>query len=153
MNIVTSLNSTSLDYAPTLSVDQLTIIFASSRAGGQGGVDLWIAQRAMRNDAFSTPTNLTELNTANDETGPALTSDGLTLFFVSNRAGGSGGYDIWYASRSDTASPFGTARNLTVVNSTSTDQDTAVSADGRELFFGSYRSGARELWRSIRDCP
>jgi hypothetical protein len=149
---LSSINGPDREQTPTLSIDERTIIFASSRPGGRGGLDLWTAQRATREGAFSAPVNLTEVNTADDESGPALSSDGLTLFFISNAAGGLGGQDIWVASRSDVARPFGTARNLAVVNSEHTEQDAALSADGRELFFSTPRSGTREIWRAIRDC-
>jgi len=38
------------------------------------------------------------LNTSASETGPALSADGSTLYFGSDRPGGSGGWDIWHAS-------------------------------------------------------
>jgi hypothetical protein len=39
------------------------------------------------------------VNTAADELDPALTADGRTILFATDRAGGEGSFDIWEASR------------------------------------------------------
>ena len=145
-------NGAALDQQATLTPDQLTIVFTSNRAGGSGSYDLWIAQRADPGDAFSTPANLTELNTSDTERGASLSADALTLYFTSDRPGGEGDDDTWFATRPDPASPFGAAQNLTVVNSPESDDGAELSPDGRELIWSSYRSGTRQLWRSYRDC-
>ncbi len=145
-------NTADREHLPTLTEDELTIVFSSNRAGGMGLSDLWTAQRASRTDAFSAPVNLSGIDTADDETGPALSPEGLTLFFVSDRAGGLGRADIWMATRPDPSSPFGAPVNVAEVNSDASEIDPAISADGRELFFSRDTSGSREIWRSIRDC-
>jgi hypothetical protein len=38
--------------------------------------------------------------TGNGEVDPTITRDGTTIVFVSNRAGGLGGYDVYIAERS-----------------------------------------------------
>ncbi len=43
---------------------------------------------------------------------PAISSDGLTLYFSSNMPGGFGGYDLWRATRKSTADDFGRPVNL-----------------------------------------
>jgi Tol biopolymer transport system component len=46
------------------------------------------------------PTNLGPLvNTAFSEAQPSLSSDGRTLYFTSNRPGGSGGFDLYMTTR------------------------------------------------------
>lgn len=44
---------------------------------------------------------------------PAISSDGLTLYFSSNMPGGFGEYDLWKATRKSTADDFGRPVNLT----------------------------------------
>lgn len=39
------------------------------------------------------------LNTETNEYAPVLSQDGLTLFFVSNRPGGKGLYDVWFSTK------------------------------------------------------
>jgi hypothetical protein len=68
-----------------LTRDGLTIFFASNRPGGVGRSDVWVATRAGVDAAFSTPRNLTAVNTEWDELDLALSPDGRELFFTSNR--------------------------------------------------------------------
>jgi Tol biopolymer transport system component len=115
--------------------------FASSRAGGAGGYDLY---RATRSGAgFSSPTPLQELNTAFDDAAPVLSRDGLTLYFASKRTGGaSGDFDIWMARRPALASPFGAPSNVAELNTTGFDRPGWLSPDGCRLYFGSDRGGS-----------
>lgn len=79
--------------------------------------------------------------TANDQ-GPALSSDGLSLYFCSNRLGGSGGNDLWVSRRASKKGTWGTPVNLgPSVNSSAGDCGPSLSADGRLLFFTSNRAG------------
>ena len=145
-------NTADREHLPTLTQDELSIVFSSNRAGGEGESDLWTAQRASRSDAFGVPVALSEINTAGDETGPSLSPDGLTLFFVSDDASGLGSEDIWMATRPDANGPFEAPVNVAEVNSDGSEIDPAISADGRELFFSAVTSGSREIWRSVREC-
>ncbi len=55
---------------------------------------------------------------------PAISSDGLVLYFASDRPGGFGGYDLWKATRKSTADDFGRPINMTSI----------INTAGRELF-------------------
>ena len=44
-NLGAPLNSTAAGQQPSLSSDGRTLVFASSRAGGFGGADIWISTR------------------------------------------------------------------------------------------------------------
>ena len=147
-----SVNRPAFDQQPSLTPDELFMVFTSTRTGGAGDYDLWTAERADRGDAFSTPTNLAELNTSARELGASMSADGLSLYFTSNRSGGRGETDIWIATRNNASSPFRAPENLSVVNSSSDDSGVELSPDGRELFWASNRSGRREIWRACRDC-
>ena len=72
------------------------------RAALIGGVVLWCAVTASAPaaapvfTAWSTPVWLGPVvNSASTEQGPALSSDGLSLYFYSGRSGGVGSDDIW----------------------------------------------------------
>lgn len=82
------------DFDPVLTADEKVIIFTSSRGGGAGKRDLYYATRPMQQDTFGGATNLPVLNTADDEEDPALSADGCTLYFVSDR---DGTLDLWSA--------------------------------------------------------
>ena len=145
-------NSAADDDLPNVTADGLAIVFTSTRSGGEGDADLWMAYRSRPNDKFSAPTNLTELNTSFRDASPSLSSDELTIYFISNRGGGRGSYDIWTASRQDVSSKFSSPQNLAVLNSAGLDLDPFLSADGTELFFASDRSGRFRIWRATREC-
>ena len=78
---ITELNTADADQAPHVSQDGLTIAFASSRAGGAGHVDLYMATRENLSDPFGAPVNLSTVNTSALENTPRFTDDLLTLYF------------------------------------------------------------------------
>jgi hypothetical protein len=149
---LTELNSPSFDLHPRASADELSIIFTSLRPEGRGRTDIWRARRGAVGAAFETPENVAELNTDADETGAWLSSDGLQIFFASNRAGGQGGLDFWRAARASTGAPFGPAEAMTELNTAGDELDIAFSSTERELIFSSNRDGTNELWRAVREC-
>jgi len=90
--------------APKLTPDELNIFFdAYELIDGQGGYDIWMATRPDRYSLFTDVINLNELNTISHELGPSISSDGLKLFFHSNR---NGPYQIFQATRQSLAEPF-----------------------------------------------
>ena len=70
----------------SLSADGLTLYFASDRVVPLD-MDLWVATRPDTDSPFGTPQPLVELNTGEQDLDPALTPDGLELFFSSTRNG------------------------------------------------------------------
>jgi WD40-like Beta Propeller Repeat len=89
--------------------DGLEMILSTTRAGGVGGQDLWVSTRASAQDLWSIPINVNQdnlndggdavINTAANESAPALSWDGQTMIFYSNRAGGHGGNDLYMSTR------------------------------------------------------
>ena len=80
---------------PTLSSDELTIIFASDLPNGKGGHDLWYATRETKSGKFGRPRNLGDsVNTVGDELFPFLRFD-TVLYFASDGHPGLGGLDIF----------------------------------------------------------
>ena len=98
--IVPELNSPARDTRTSISRNGLEMYITSSRGGGLGGLDVWIATRASINAPWSQPVNLgAPVNSSANEGGPALSFDGTTLYFYSTRAGGSGSNDLYVTSR------------------------------------------------------
>jgi hypothetical protein len=97
------------------------------------------------------------INTSANEQGPALSEDGLSLYFGSDRGGGSGGFDIWVAERDCRDCPWHDPRNLgSVINSSGAETGPGLSADGHLLFLTSVRpsgAGAQDLYVSYRSDP
>lgn len=84
------------DKAPFLHPDGRTLYFSSNREPGGGGYDIWMskldsAASPFASESWSAPVNLgTPLNTAGDEHGLVISSDGKTAYFASRRAGTQG---------------------------------------------------------------
>jgi hypothetical protein len=94
---VGELNTMGSVYGPALSKDRLEIFFALNN--NQLG-DIFHATRSTPSDGFGTPRLVAELSGATTHEVPSWVSpDRCQLMFMSNRGGGSGGYDIWIATR------------------------------------------------------
>src|SRR3989442_13883666 len=71
------------------------------------------AAAAQQFSEWSTPVNLTQINSASDERHPAISKDALSLYFASSRPVGScGGFDIWVSQRASIESPWKAPFNL-----------------------------------------
>jgi hypothetical protein len=98
--LVAELSTPYRDRQPTIRRDGLEMFFSSDRPGGFGGLDLWVSTRATTADPWSSPVNLGPVvNSAGNDGGPALSFDGTTLYFNSDRPGGYGGYDLYMITR------------------------------------------------------
>jgi hypothetical protein len=68
------------------------------RPDGLGASDIWISQRASRDDPWEPPVNLgVAINTPGMQ--PNIATDRRTLFFTSNRPGGCGAVDLYMTTR------------------------------------------------------
>jgi hypothetical protein len=145
---------------PAFSRDEHFLFFQSIRPGGLGGVDLWVAYREHTHDDFDwqTPVNLGPgINSTADDNAPSyLENDELgiaQLYFVSTRAGGVGGQDI-YLSNQMPDGTFGQASLVADLSTSSTDSRPSIRHDGREIIFQSNRPGslstALDLWVATR---
>jgi hypothetical protein len=99
--LIPELSSTATENRPNIRHDGLEIFFYSDRVGGAGGIDLWTATRDTVDAAWSAPVDVgVPVNTGSTELHPYLAADGETLFFASTRPGGSGGFDLYFTTRS-----------------------------------------------------
>lgn len=74
---------------------QYVLYFASDRAGGRGGLDIWYAVRK-KDGSFMPPRNLGfKINSDRDEATPFYDEENAVLYFSSNGWIGSGGYDVF----------------------------------------------------------
>ncbi len=88
----TELNSTVEDSFPTVSADELTIYFASTRpptgASGARDSNIWTSHRARVSDDFPAPTPVDELNTIMTDYPGWLSLDNCRLYLASDRSQG-----------------------------------------------------------------
>jgi TolB protein len=137
------------DDGPTYFRDDRTglgvLFFISDRPGGAGGRDVWMASHR-DGGPFDAPVNVTELNSAADDSRAMVSADGLEFIFTSQRVGSipSGttpSSDLWTATRSSTAAAWSAPVNLATLNTSATEAAPALSRDQTTLFFNSNRPG------------
>jgi len=105
------------------------IIFASRRAGGFGGLDLWSSRAAAA--GWGAPVNLgAGVNSASDENRPALSPDETELWFDAPSRRGAPGPSVYRAVRQPDGS-WGPAEEIV----SSFAGEPAFSADGQILYF------------------
>ena len=155
VNLGPNVNSSSLDAHPSISADGLSILFYSTRSGGRGGRDIWMATRETTDGEWNAAVNLgSPVNGPYRDSGPSISADGLTLFFDSDRPGGSGGPDVWMTTRATPSAPWTEPVNLgPTVNSSSEEAYINISTDGLELYFQSNRPGGHggyDIWVTTR---
>ena len=68
---------------------------------------------------------------------PAISSDGLTLYFSSDMPGGFGEYDLWKATRNSTADDFSRPVNLTSIINTAGNEVMPVLRTDSVIYFSS----------------
>jgi len=104
--LVPELSSPFRDTRTTIRRDGLEMIMSTGRPGGLGSEDLWVSTRASTLDPWSTPVNLgAVVNSTAFDGAPALSFDGTTLYFFSERAGGFGKRDLYVTTRERSRDP------------------------------------------------
>lgn len=119
-------------------------------ACGEGPV-LVLGDQAPPRYRFDAPTLVTELSVPAKTDNPTLTADLLQIYFTSERNGG--GADVFVATRSTRAAPFGDVQRVDAVSSDGIETSPAVSADGLTLWVGSDRAGGQgglDIWVARR---
>src|SRR3989441_11989414 len=106
--LVPELSSPFRDTRTTIRRDGLEMIMSSGRPGGVGSEDLWVSTRGSTLDPWSTPVNLgADVNSTAFDGAPALSFDGTTLYFFSERPGGFGKRDLYFTTRARLREPEG----------------------------------------------
>jgi Tol biopolymer transport system component len=158
VNLGPKVNSAQAEGSPRVSADGLELYFNSARPGGFGGADIWVARRHTVDAEWGEAVNLGSLvNSPANEIAPAISADGLELYFAdyrANRPGGVGKSDLWVTRRQTKASAWSEAVNLgPVVNTAAEEITPEISADGLELYFETDRPGglgSDDLWVARR---
>ncbi len=74
----------------------------SDSRDGYKGLNIYYSKRESAIDKWSVPVHINDLNSDFDDKMPAISPDGKTIVFVSNRPGGYGGFDLWISERVNT---------------------------------------------------
>ena len=146
---VVELNTTGDDATPDVSRDGLTLYWAAP--GAAGVKDLWFSSRPDRASPWGARQRIVELASAADEAGPALTPDGLTIYFARDPSGTD---DIYTSTRASTSAAWGTPVQLVELGGAGVlDSEPFVNGSNTLLLFYSARSGNNDLWFARRASP
>ncbi len=124
-SIVQGLPSSSI-CSPSLSADELTIVFNNPNVGGW---DMYMATRSSKDLAFDNVRSLSELNTAGSEIRPFLSPDALSIYY----GGGLG--QIFEATRQSLNDPFGNVQHLSAFDMPGGEAHPSISSDGKTFYF------------------
>ena len=152
VNLGSAFNSSSNDFFACFSADGLEIYGDSDRSGDW---DIWVVRRPTTDSDWGMLEPLgAPVNTAQVEVCASISTDGLELYFCSDRPGGHGNWDIWVTRRATKNEPWGQPVNLgATVNSSVVDAGPRISSDGLELYFSSRRPGgygSDDIWVTRR---
>lgn len=122
--------------AQSISQDGRYLFFTGcNRPDGRGKCDIYIAQK--HGEGWGKPVGINPpVNTGAWESQPSISADGRTLYFVSNKAGGLGGYDIWKTTLTDKG--WSQPENLGPgINTPYDEQSPFIHPDDNTLYFSS----------------
>ncbi|HTJ12413.1 MAG TPA: OmpA family protein [Dinghuibacter sp.] len=137
-----------------LSPDGLTLYLTQWTVGkdGKKTADLYRSKRT--GTAWSDPERVSVDATGFSSMQPAISTDGSALLFASDRPGGSGGFDLWFAALDNTGNP-GTPVNLgPSVNTAGDEEAPYYDAEAKTLVFstnGRVGMGNFDLFESLGD--
>jgi peptidoglycan-associated lipoprotein len=108
---VEGINSEFEDGTPSFTSDYKEVYFTRCEAGKREKKGCIIMYSKRSGENWSEPKNLEILPDSLVAAHPALSSDGQTLYFVSDMAGGSGGKDIWMVTRTGSGGAWSKPKN------------------------------------------
>ena len=108
-----------------------------------------------RFDDWTPPVNLGDtVNSPSQEILPALSKNGSSLYFASDRPGSLGGEDLWVSRRAGKDAPWEAPVNLgAAINTAFNERSPELSRDGHFLFFATNRPGGLgdfDIWVAWR---
>lgn len=123
--------------AASISPDGQFLYFAGcDKPGGLGRCDIYMCIK--EKEGWGEPINLGyPVNTAAWESQPSIGSDGRTLYFVSNRNGGIGSYDIWMTRRDDEGQWSEPVNLGPKINTPYDEHSPFIHPDNKTLYFSS----------------
>lgn len=122
--------------------------FASQRAGGAGGFDLWRGTRSVQSQMWSVDQMyLGIVNTPEEQHDPYLSPDLLHLYYAPLQVAGQ---TIVLSTRGSIGDAFGAPTAIAALDGAGYEADPAVSDDEHLIVFTSTRTGRRRLVYATR---
>ncbi len=136
-SLSTTINTTGNEGAQCISPDGQYLYFAGcGREDGLGKCDIYYSK--LIGNSWSKPQNIgAPVNSPYWESQPSLSADGKSLYFVSDRKGGYGSYDIYlsrYLGSGKWSNPINLGPNI---NTNGSELSPFIHADNQTLYFSS----------------
>ena len=134
-NMGPNINSRYAEKQPSLSPDNKTLFFSSTRRGGLGKEDIW--KVSFESGNWGKPQNLgSTINSKGNEGSPYLHPDNQTLYFRSDGHIGLGGYDLFLSRKENNS--WSKPQNLGYpINSKTNDGALFVDLSGNYAYYTS----------------
>ncbi len=153
VNLGPVVNSSASEQTPSLTSDELTLIFSSGgpgltvRPGTQGSGGLWMTTRTSMESPWTTPVRVAALDTADGEIDGSITADGLEIIFAVPTG-------TWTSTRTNTGAAWAAPVKLpaTINASNAYNYHGSISYDGLTLIFHRelFGAGQGDLFMSVR---
>jgi len=145
LNINTSEHSATMNVSPN---GQVLYVYKNDDGGS-------IYESTLVGETWTEPVKMSDkINSSAWETHLAITSDGNTIYFISNRKGGEGGRDIWRVKKLPDGE-WSDALNMGPVLNTPYEEDAVfISPDENTLYFSSQghnSMGGFDVFYSVKD--
>ena len=148
---ISELSEDKNNYTPWVSDDGLRLYFGRY-LGGSTGLRLNQASRSSVSDPWGDPLLFTDIHIDGKLDGyPTLTSDELTMYYVSDRANAADDTRIWMATRSSITEQFS---NLTLVSELDFGNKIlgpCVLPDGLTIYYAEKTNNQYDLYRATRN--
>lgn len=128
---VAELNSSAEETTPSISPDGLVLHFASNRPGGRGSRDVWVTRRTSREEPWSAPVNVAEINTELIDGAPHVDASGLRLVFTRFIQGS--GDELFSTRRATPDDPWEEPQPITDINGPGKQGEGQLLLEGRLL--------------------
>ena len=152
---VENINSEFEDGTPSVSSDFSTLYFTRCKKGKNQELSCQIYRSSSDGTAWTEP--VVEFDTMGDSithAHPAISPDGLTMYFVSDMPGGLGENDLWMVTRDSEESPWGEPVNAGEdINTQGDELYPYVHRDGTLYFSSDSRigMGGLDIYRAWQD--
>jgi len=153
ITLLSELSDPEKDDNPTLTSDELMICFTSLRPGGAGDNDVWCAERSSTSEPFGAPAPVDAVNDDGFDASSALSLDGLSLWFGSEREGSVGGTDIFVVNRSSRTEAWGAVVRVDELCSGEDDIPRPTAMAGTVMPLGSRRGDDVSYWTYFATRP
>jgi peptidoglycan-associated lipoprotein len=149
---VESLNSEYEDGTPDLTNDYKEIYFTRCEAGKRERKGCKIMHANRKGEGWDSPKDIGILADSVVAAHPAISPDGLTLYFVSDINGGFGGKDIWYVTREKFSGPWSAPKNAGPDINTTGDEEFPYVRSNGVLYFasdGHIGMGGLDIFKAV----